>query len=435
MRLGRRIALAAGGLCLVGAAALGAAWWFVTARGDRIVAAVGNAIGRQVDADDLGLGLRRGLSVALRGVRVADDPAFEPGRPFLSAGRLDLRVQLWPLLQRNLVVDRIVVDEPVVNLIQDRDGRMNVDSLRRRAVATAPTPAEHAEARSQRPAFRIGRFQLRHGLIRYRGGGRTMELQDVGVDAQQPQLDGPIPVEVRMRVRGSQVEIDDVVSTGVLDLAEEPPPYRGTVETGPGTLGPLSIDKLSADLEMRPPAGQGKVTVNGGRINAYGIGPTALEVLGPVLGGGAATRLRERYPDLFASDDLRFIKLTATVRRDGERLRLDDMTIAGASYEIRGAGTVVPGGDIDVDVSLQASPALTEDLVGRSPEARAVLVDDHGVVTIPLRITGPVVRPHVRPPGEFTAQVARAVLESQGLRGLADTVLDKLLKPKRKRDR
>jgi hypothetical protein len=430
---GRRIALAAGSLLLGLAAVLAGAWWFVTARGDRIVAAAGTAIGRKVEADELGLGLRGGFSVALRGVRVADDPAFEPGRPFLSASRLDMRIQLWPLLERMLVVDRIVVHEPVVNLIQDRSGRMNVDSLRRQTVGVPPT--DHAEPRSQRPAFRLARFELRHGTVRYRGGGRTLDLEDVGVDAQQPQLDGPIPVEVHMRVRGSQVEIDDVVSAGVLDLGEEPPPYRGTVQTGRGTLGPLALDRLDADLVMRPPEAQAKITVSGGHIAAYGIGPAALEVLGPVLGGGAGARLRERYPDLFASDDLRFTRLTATARRDGERVRFDDMVIAGASYEVHGAGSLVPGGDIDVDVSLSASPGLTEDLVGRSPEARAVLVDDHGVVTIPLRITGPVARPHVRPPPEFTAQVARAVFESQGLRGLADTVLDKLLKPKRKRDR
>src|SRR5207247_9874133 len=108
-----------------------------------------------------------------------------------------LRLQLLPLLRRRLVVDRVLVEEPVVSLVRTGSGAMNVDSLGKRA-APSGAPAAGGAAAAGAPAFQLASLRLRHGTLRYRdlSPGRPAELAQVAVDAQQPHLDAPLPVAV-----------------------------------------------------------------------------------------------------------------------------------------------------------------------------------------------------------------------------------------------
>src|SRR5206468_1135418 len=87
-----------------------------------------------------------------------------------------------------------------------------------------------------------------------------------------------------------------------------------------------------------------------------GDAPDALQAF---LKPGVADRLRERYPDLFASDDLRFTQLSGSGRLAGGRIRSDDLVLAAPSYEARGEGSLGLDGDLDATLQLVASPALT----------------------------------------------------------------------------
>src|SRR5204862_6427832 len=113
----------------------------------------------------------------------------------------------------------------------------------------------------------------------------------------------------------------------------------------------------------------------------------------PFLKPGVAERLRERYPDLFASDDLRFTRLSGSGVLEGGRIRSEDVVLEATSYEARGQGSLGLDGTLEVTVRLAASPALTDDVLGES-RARASLVDTRRRLTVPLRIHGPARRPH-----------------------------------------
>jgi hypothetical protein len=112
-------------------------------------------------------------------------------------------------------------------------------------------------------------------------------------------------------------------------------------------------------------------------------------------------------------------------------MRSDDLVLAAPSYEAQGAGTLALAGEVDVGLRLAASPALTDDIMGRS-RARPVLVDHRGRLTIPLRIHGPLQRPRVTPDPAFAATVARSLLSGSGLGEVAGSVLEQFLKKRRK---
>src|SRR6266480_3255583 len=72
---------------------------------------------------------------------------------------IELRLRLLPLVRRRLVVDRVLVEEPVVNLVRTESGAMNVDSLGKR---TAPSgaPAAAGAAAAAAPAFQLASLRL-----------------------------------------------------------------------------------------------------------------------------------------------------------------------------------------------------------------------------------------------------------------------------------
>src|SRR5207247_11212888 len=139
-------------------------------------------------------------------------------------------------------------------------------------------------------------------------------------------------------------------------------------------------------------------------------------------------------PARFATDDVRFTRLSGSGRLAGSRIRSDDLVLAAPSYEARGEGSLGLDGDLDATLRLIASPALTDDVLGQS-KARPVLVDASGRLTIPLRARGPVGRPHVSPDPEFAATVARALIGGSGVGEAAGGHLARLIGGRRWRAR
>jgi uncharacterized protein involved in outer membrane biogenesis len=248
----RRLALAAAGLAVLAIVGVGALVRVATARSAQLLSAAGKKLGRRVEADRFVVGLRGGIGVVLAGVRIADDPAFGD-EPFVRASRLEMRLRLLPLLRGRIVVDRVVVDDPAVRILRDAKGRLNVDSLARRAKAeeTAAAPPKHP----RRPRFQLANLRLRNGTITYReqSDARGVDLLDLAVDAREPRFGAPIPVSVRGRFAGHDVRLDDVRSEGVVDLTAERPTYRGEVHGGPGAVGTMPIEHLDAHVSVSPP--------------------------------------------------------------------------------------------------------------------------------------------------------------------------------------
>ncbi|GEM_PF-1718569 len=414
------LALAAGVLVAAGLAAL-----VLGGRG-RLLAAASRALGRDVAVADVGLSLRGGLGLGLRGVRIADDPAFGTDEPFLTADRLAMRVSLWPLLHRELVVDQVLIDAPTITIRRDAAGHLNVDSLRRRHHPAAEEPGGGGRAGH---AFRLAVLRLRGGTIHYvdQGSGRSFDLVDIALDAHEPAIGAPMPIETRAALRGRELRIDGLASEGTLDVGLAHPAYEGTLRTGQGVLGPLEFARAEGKVAWQGSAGEVTVEVAGGRCASLTLGRDVLAALGPLVKPAAADRLRSRYPELFADDGLRFTRLAGSARIHDGQLHTDDLLVAGPSFELRGGGDVSADGTLALAVRLAASPALTTDLLGKSAAARALLADASGRLVVPLRITGPARRPTVAPAPEFVTAVTRGLVPPD-LGEAAGSLLERLFK-------
>jgi uncharacterized protein involved in outer membrane biogenesis len=263
---------------LVGLAAVAAAGAIalvpLTARvAEKLPHAIARSLGRRVQVDRVVTRLPSG--VRLEGVRVLDDPAFGSDDPFLVAPVLEVRLALMPLLRGRIVIDRVVLERPVVNLVRDAQGRLNASTLgaRGRSRKRAGHDAAPGDATRDR-GIALGALRVRDGTLRYReqGRGRPLELTDVDLDAPAPSLTGPTHLSVRARIVEGDLRIDALSSEGVLEQVEGEPEYRGTIEAGPGVLGPIHIAALVGRLHLRAPT--------------LSLEPLRAEVLGSAVTGG-----------------------------------------------------------------------------------------------------------------------------------------------------
>jgi AsmA protein len=65
----------------------------------------------------------------LNNLRIADDPSFNPAKPFVEAGQLDVAVQLLPLLHKSFDIDSLRLQRPSVELIKGANGVWNFSTL------------------------------------------------------------------------------------------------------------------------------------------------------------------------------------------------------------------------------------------------------------------------------------------------------------------
>lgn len=81
------------------------------------------------------------LGLRLAKVSLSNPAGFNTQAPFASIDRLDLDVELMPLLSHKLVVDKVVLSGLDVNLVRQADGRTNWQGLAGAASASAPAGA------------------------------------------------------------------------------------------------------------------------------------------------------------------------------------------------------------------------------------------------------------------------------------------------------
>ena len=91
---------------------------------------------------------------------IADDPAFNPQKPFVAAQELDVSVKLLPLLHKTVEIDSLELRRPNVELIKNAKGAWNFASLGNSS-ASAPQPS----GKSSQEQFSLGKLTITDGQL------------------------------------------------------------------------------------------------------------------------------------------------------------------------------------------------------------------------------------------------------------------------------
>jgi uncharacterized protein involved in outer membrane biogenesis len=141
-----------------------------------------SVLNRQVTIEDVDVSFWGGLGVYLEGIKISNPDGFVWDQ-FLEASALDIKLQIWPLLKKEIAVDRLILVEPKIGLLKTRTGQMNyifgvIDSLAPSAVTEDLTE----EAKIAAAAISFEDFSIKNGAIDYINDSSQISLSIQGLD-------------------------------------------------------------------------------------------------------------------------------------------------------------------------------------------------------------------------------------------------------------
>jgi AsmA protein len=120
------------------------------------------ALGRTVKVGNLSLSILGG-SVGADQLSIADDPKFSQA-PFIQAKSLKVGVELMPLIfSKQLNVTELIIEQPDVTLLRNRDGVWNFSSLGGGNEAAPKTPT--AKSSSTPANISVAKLELKDGKV------------------------------------------------------------------------------------------------------------------------------------------------------------------------------------------------------------------------------------------------------------------------------
>ncbi|MCE7977595.1 MAG: AsmA family protein [Nitrospira sp. NTP1] len=140
---------------------------------DRYRPLIEEALNRNVELQDIRLTIWPRIGARIGGFVVQDDPSFRTG-PFASLASLDVGVKLLPLLKGRVDVEEITLRDPVILVLKNSQGQLNISTIG--AKPTAPAAPTKPEAPGQ-PAgsplqalalFAVDRVSIDGGKLTYR---------------------------------------------------------------------------------------------------------------------------------------------------------------------------------------------------------------------------------------------------------------------------
>jgi len=216
-------------------------------------------------------------------------------------------------------------------------------------------------------------------------------------------------------------------------LAQTDPPVQGTASLDFTLSGSgHTWDALKPTLH-----GQGKAEITDGELREFNLAEGVLSGLTGVPGLSLVLpqRLRDKYPEVFASPHTEFDEFASQFSLGNGKIKLDRLHIAARDFRTQAAGWMDFEQQVDATASLTLSQALSSDLMRATKELRYI-ANAEDRVEIPFALAG--VFPAVRP--TLDAQQISTLIQRAATRALQDVVqdkiqekvLDKILPPKRK---
>lgn len=213
------------------------------------------------------LGLRA-HDVTLANVQGGRAPAF------IAAEEIDIGVQIRPLFDRRVVVQRLVLQRPQISLEVDAEGRPNWVLQARRPEGPAPTPQTEAPVNVSQTQLREVRVSDGEMSFFDARTGSGWVVGDVDVRTAFDGLDQPVEVQGSLRYADRPIELE-------LTLGRPGAAMRGE-------LTPISLkiesELVNADFQGQTIAGSGELA---GTVQAAGpsLRQLAAWVGSPIQGG------------------------------------------------------------------------------------------------------------------------------------------------------
>ena len=157
---------------------------------------VSEATGRPLSVGgDVRLSLFPWAGVSFSDLKLGNTPAFAE-KDFLAVKSFDVRVKLLPLLFKQVEVDRLVVLEPRIFLVSNKDGRVSWDFGAKPAEAGPSTQPGPTPAPTGLPvqSLMVGELSIQNGRLTWidHGKGSHREISRMNLSLKDVSLERPV---------------------------------------------------------------------------------------------------------------------------------------------------------------------------------------------------------------------------------------------------
>ena len=298
-----------------------------------------DALNRKVQLQDIRLTIWPRIGARVAGFAVLDDPAFGAG-PFASLTSLDVGVKLMPLLSGKVEVEEITLRHPVITVIKNKNGVLNVSTIGRTGVAVPKTPSRAPIPSTEGPLkilalLAVDRVSITGGTLTYRD------------------LSAPKPTEYilqDMEFLLQSVHLGQIPSIHFATLVQ---PFN-IPATLDGTFGPL---KETTDIDA--------ITLQ------LGLGKTAFTITGKTAGQNARMNISSPLINtanlpmaLPLNKPVAVTDLKIALEVRGQETTLNNLSFQLFNGQATGQGTLIAGSDAPPFTStvtiqgLELGPAL-----------------------------------------------------------------------------
>ncbi|MEE9268779.1 MAG: AsmA-like C-terminal region-containing protein [Candidatus Krumholzibacteria bacterium] len=305
---------------------------------DFLIGRAEGVLGRTITVEKIGVTLRGGIGVRLENFAVADDPGFS-SEPFLRAAELQVNAKLLPLLRKEFEVKRVTLRDPVIRIIRNREGQLNVNAFAPGGGGGPQSPPASTDPQSASPAaFVISLVNLDGGELVYLDQAQGLELRitDMNSKVQDIDLTNPISLELEAALFSEKKNLTLRATFG--PIGENP---QNMHVEATATLGPVDFGAAAAALPQL-----------GGAL------PQGFEISGPVKLTAAvegslpdlgitldvdATGATIRGADGFHKSDGVPLSLRGTLQADAGKYLISDLEVLFHTLKVSGNGEFVPG--------------------------------------------------------------------------------------------
>ncbi|HEX9490460.1 MAG TPA: AsmA family protein [Stellaceae bacterium] len=263
----------------------------------KLIAAVKDSTGRDLRIDGkMSFSLFPTLGLEANDVSFSNPPGAS-SKDMAKLGKLQVQLQVLPLLHRDIEIKRLVLIDPVIDLEVDKQGRPNWQFA---AAPAQPAPAKQPEkpAAGGGPSLselRLDDVRLVNGRVTYldQRSGEKQELSEIGMTLSLPSLDGPFAADGAATWRNEKMTLnaslakprafmDGKTSAAALKLAAKPISFDFKGE-GAGSM-PL---KLDGAVDLQVPSVRGLASWAGTPLKLPGTGFGPLAISGKVNMAGS----------------------------------------------------------------------------------------------------------------------------------------------------
>jgi len=350
-----------------------------------------SALGGRAKVESVALTVQNGPGVELGGLEVKDP---QGGEPLLTTSSARFTVDLGALAQGDLE-GVLHLEQPVINIVRDANGRVNIDALLPRSVG-----ADDIFAVASKRA--VHRAPIAGGTIRAidRAGATPREIRMASVDAELQGLgEGtPVHLDAKAGFESTKHNVSLKGDVGPWGRGETPSykldrvalssvPLRAFPAVGAVMGGGLTFDgKLATAGETWNEitgrvSGGGEMSVVSGAIAGHNF---VADVVGPLLGGQEPPA---RLGGLFTATSTSFDQIRSPVTLADSRLIANDVRLAGNGYGVTGKGSLDLDGVLGFAGRLQVAPEVAREVIALAPLAGA-LVNERGEISVPFSVSG-----------------------------------------------